>query len=311
MRKRIAWATVCLLVLMGMYACGGGGSSSTAPSNNNTTGDTTVPSTPTGLLATAVSTTQISLSWTASTDNVAVTGYEVWRGTTKITSVATTTYVDSGLTASTSYTYIVKAYDSAANTSSASASATAITMAISTGGNYFPHTLNDTWTYRNVCSTSTVTFTDIVTQSSNASFTLKDTDTSWTGYYTYDYVFANNVWGESQSTTHQPSGSSSTTTYSPALTIFPTQTSVGTHETYTSAMSPGNTNWTHDLTVSAIESVTVTAGTFNNTVKLNVIRTIGSNPSESYTIWYADGVGMIKQVWDSGCTNELLSYTIH
>jgi len=85
-------------------------------------GDTTPPSAPTGLQTTSVTSSQINLSWTASTDNVGVTGYEVWRcqgsGCSSFTRVGTpagTTYSDAGLAASTSYTYEVRATDAAGN----------------------------------------------------------------------------------------------------------------------------------------------------------------------------------------------------
>ncbi len=92
--------------------------------------DTTPPSTPTGLSATAVSSTEINLSWTASTDNVGVVGYRVFRGGVQIATVTGgTTYSDTGLSPSTTYSYTVSAYDAAGNTSVQSASASATTQA--------------------------------------------------------------------------------------------------------------------------------------------------------------------------------------
>ncbi len=92
--------------------------------------DTVAPSTPTGLLASAVSSSQINLSWTASTDNVGVTGYRVYRaGALLVTLGAVTTYQNTGLSASTSYSYTVQAIDAAGNASAQSASASATTQA--------------------------------------------------------------------------------------------------------------------------------------------------------------------------------------
>jgi len=101
-----------------------------------TTPDTTPPTAPAGLTGTASSTTQIDLSWTASTDNVGVTGYLVERcqgaGCTTFTQVASvtsgTTYSDTGLTASTTYSYRVRATDAANNLSSYSNTASATTQ---------------------------------------------------------------------------------------------------------------------------------------------------------------------------------------
>src|SRR5215831_4007322 len=92
--------------------------------------DTTAPSTPTGLAASAASPSQINLTWTASTDNVAVTGYRVYRGATLLATVGTvTTYQDTGLSPSTNYSYTVQALDAAGNASAQSAAASATTAA--------------------------------------------------------------------------------------------------------------------------------------------------------------------------------------
>ncbi len=97
--------------------------------------DTTAPTVPAGLSATAASSSQINLAWTASTDpDSGVTGYKVSRGGTQIGTSTTTSFSDSGLTASTTYSYTVAAFDAAGNTSAQSASASATTLASSGGG---------------------------------------------------------------------------------------------------------------------------------------------------------------------------------
>src|SRR2546423_2406941 len=85
--------------------------------------DTTAPSTPTALSASAVSSSQINLSWTASTDNVWVTGYRVYRaGTLLATLGAVTAYQNTGLAAFTTYSYTVQAVDAAGDAYAQSAS---------------------------------------------------------------------------------------------------------------------------------------------------------------------------------------------
>lgn len=100
--------------------------------------DTTAPTAPTNVTASAVSTSQINLAWSASTDAVGVTSYDVYRGTTKLVTVngSVTSFGDSGLTAGTKYEYTVKAKDAAGNVSGASnvASATTQQASASTGG---------------------------------------------------------------------------------------------------------------------------------------------------------------------------------
>lgn len=96
--------------------------------NFNTAPDSTAPTAPGSFTATAASTSQINLSWTASTDNVGVAHYELSRGGTVIASAlaaSATSYSDTGLTASTTYSYSLVAVDAAGNRSTAAtASAT-------------------------------------------------------------------------------------------------------------------------------------------------------------------------------------------
>src|SRR6266540_3268396 len=89
--------------------------------------DTTPPSVPTGLTASAVSSSQINLSWTASSDNVGVSGYRVYRNGTQIATTSATSFADTSLAASTTYSYTVAAYDAAGNLSAQSSSASATT----------------------------------------------------------------------------------------------------------------------------------------------------------------------------------------
>ena len=79
------------------------------------TTDTVAPTAPTSLIASGTTSTTTNLSWTAATDNTAVTGYDVYQGATLKATVTTTTYAVTGLTASTAYSFSVKAKDAAGN----------------------------------------------------------------------------------------------------------------------------------------------------------------------------------------------------
>ena len=94
--------------------------------------DTTAPSAPAGLGGTASSPTNVNLTWTASTDNVAVTGYKIYRNGVETGTNTTTSYADSGVVAGTSYNYTVKAQDAAGNLSAVSNTATVKTPTAST-----------------------------------------------------------------------------------------------------------------------------------------------------------------------------------
>ncbi len=98
------------------------------------TPDTQAPTTPSNLTTTVVSSNQINLSWTASTDNVGVVGYQVFRGSTQVGTPTGTTFNDTGLTASTAYSYKVKAVDAAGNLSANSSIVTATTSSTPTTG---------------------------------------------------------------------------------------------------------------------------------------------------------------------------------
>ncbi|WP_169983741.1 fibronectin type III domain-containing protein [Microbispora sp. H10836] len=92
-------------------------------------GDTTAPSVPAGLRVTGTTSGSVSLAWNASTDDVGVTGYQVYRGSQLVTTVAGTTYTDGGLASGTTYTYTVRARDAAGNVSAASSAVSATTGA--------------------------------------------------------------------------------------------------------------------------------------------------------------------------------------
>ncbi len=89
--------------------------------------DTTPPSAPTNLAATSVSSNQASLSWTASSDNTGVSGYQIFRDGTQIGTSTTTSYTDSSDQPQTSYNYYVKASDAAGNISARSNTITVTT----------------------------------------------------------------------------------------------------------------------------------------------------------------------------------------
>jgi chitodextrinase len=87
-----------------------------APASATTQADTTPPTAPGTPVATSVASSQVGLSWTASTDNVGVVGYRVIRNGSVLASVAGTTYTDTTVSPSTAYAYQIVAYDAAGNT---------------------------------------------------------------------------------------------------------------------------------------------------------------------------------------------------
>ena len=116
-----------------MTGCGGeeNGGGSGGDNDQVNGSDSTPPTDPANLQASAISDTRIDLSWDASSDNTAVAGYRIYRdgsfrGTTD---EGQETYSDTGLTAETTYTYTVSAYDAAGNESGESEGASGTTLA--------------------------------------------------------------------------------------------------------------------------------------------------------------------------------------
>ncbi len=95
--------------------------------------DTQAPSVPAGLTVGALSSSQIALSWQASSDNVGVAGYKIYRNGVQLALSTGTAYQDIGLDANTSYSYAVAAYDAAGNTSGLSPVSTVTTPAATSG----------------------------------------------------------------------------------------------------------------------------------------------------------------------------------
>jgi chitodextrinase len=128
-------------------------------------GDTQAPSTPAGLMSTASTSSSIALAWTASTDNVGVTSYQVLRapgasgGTfAQVGTSATTSFNNTGLAAATTYRFQVRAVDAAGNVSAVSNTVTAATQSGGgTGGCSAVATVQTQWSEGYVIEPTRVT----------------------------------------------------------------------------------------------------------------------------------------------------------
>ena len=106
---------------------------STANATNLLSTDTTAPVFPSGVNGTAISISQVTITWAASTDSggSGLAGYHVYRDGVLIGTITGTTYADSGLSAATQYCYTIVAYDNAGNDSSASSQICVTTLSSS------------------------------------------------------------------------------------------------------------------------------------------------------------------------------------
>jgi chitodextrinase len=108
------------------------GAISATPHTAVTAPDTTPPSSPAGARATAGN-AQVAVSWSASTDNVGVAGYRVYRNGGQVAQTTATAFTDSGLSNSTTYSYTMVAFDAAGNVSTASSGVSATPVAPTSG----------------------------------------------------------------------------------------------------------------------------------------------------------------------------------
>lgn len=156
--------------------------------------DTQAPTAPTNLSAGTKTQTSVALTWTASTDNVGVTGYDIYSGGSTLMGSSTgTSYTVSGLTCNTSYTFTVKAKDAAGNISAASNSLVATTLACTI----------------NYCTVST--YSGSLLNIKRVKYgTIDNPSTSTSSYVDYTSKSTNVTKGTSQTLTITPNSSSST-----------------------------------------------------------------------------------------------------
>ena len=160
------------------------------------TSDTVAPTAPT-LSASGTTQSSTTLSWSGATDNVGVTGYDVYRNSTLIGSTASLTYNATGLSASTTYSFYVKAKDAAGNVSPNSNTVNVTTLAPAA----------DT----TAPAAPTLTASGTTTSSTNLSWSGATDNIGVTGYDVYQNTA---LIGSTASTTYNVTGLTPSTTYS-------------------------------------------------------------------------------------------------
>jgi chitodextrinase len=181
-----------------------------APLAVKTTGaalpDTTPPSVPAGLTGSAVSNTQINLSWSASTDNVGVKGYYVYLNNVALTTTTATSFQHTGLTAGTTYNYRVSAFDAIPNHSAWTATPVAVTTTLITPPDTTPPSVPTNLTGSAVSNTQ-----------NNLTWSASTDNVGVKGYY----VYLNNVaLTTTTATSFQHTGLTAGTTYNYRVSAF-------------------------------------------------------------------------------------------
>ncbi len=157
--------------------------------------DTTAPSIPTELSSASLSSSAIKLSWTASTDSIGVTGYKIYRNGTQIATAFVNFYLDTGLSASTQYSYTVSAYDAAGNNSAQSASVSATTQPLASTKFTIGQNVQVSATTLNVRSAPSTAETILGTQQKGALGIIVSGPTVADGFNWWGVNYANNING--------------------------------------------------------------------------------------------------------------------
>lgn len=165
------------------------------------TSDTTAPTAPT-LAASGTTSTSTNLSWSGATDNVGVTGYDIYQGTSLIGSTASTSYTVSSLSPSTTYSFTVRAKDAAGN-ASVSSNTVSVTTLAGTAVSYCSASANNTADER----IGNVTFGSI-----------NNTSTGTAGYENFTSVSTNVTRGSAYSLSITPVWTS--TKYNEAYAVY-------------------------------------------------------------------------------------------
>jgi hypothetical protein len=217
------------------------------------TPDTQAPTAPTNLQPSAPDSNEIDLSWSPSSDNVGVAGYEVLRNGTQIGTSSSTGYQDLKVTPSTTYNYTVEAYDAAGNISQPSNTATITTPAPSNN----PPVISNVSSSGITSSSATISWTTEIPSSSQVLYGATSS---------YDH---SSTLDTTQVTSHSQTiiGLSPTTTYHFAVQ------STGT-------ASPPNTSTSIDYQFTTSAS-NITLPDMQIKVPTNAI-SIGTNPSNGH-----------------------------
>jgi chitodextrinase/regulation of enolase protein 1 (concanavalin A-like superfamily) len=254
--------------------------SNTATITTPSWADVTPPSTPQNLTAALNgANTTANLSWSASTDNVGVTGYQVWRNGTQITTVAGTSYSDSSLASGTTYTYTVKAVDAAGNVSAASNSASVTTPTPDTQAPTAPSSVLPTATSSSSVLVSWVASSDNV---------------GVTGYQ----IFRNGVQvGTSATTSYSDTGLSANTTYTYTVKAVDAAGNISPASAPASVTTPAVAALSTDVNVVTKQSTkasTIASPSFSTaqTNELVVAFIISDGPTSGQSISAVNGGGL-------------------
>lgn len=234
-----------------------------------TTPDTEAPSTPTNLIVTGSTSSTISLSWTASTDNIIVAAYDIYVDGTLKTSSTSNSATVTGLNPSTTYTFYIKAKDAAGNISSQSNTVTGTTTENTGGGGNNNNTTCGTENFEGISGTPNT-------------------------YETINWTSTGITWTATDSRSDQTINNKAITVRNGKLSSSPISGGIG-NLTVTTQLKFSGTNGSFKLFINGVEkgtipySDTVTTTTISNiNVSGNVTISIQNNSTTSNRVAFDD-----------------------
>jgi PKD repeat protein len=162
--------------------------------------DTEAPTAPGNLTSSSITSSSVSLSWNASTDNVEVTEYDIYKNGVFLASTASTSYSVSGLSANTTYGFYVKAKDDAGNVSSASSILNVTTLEnqltyCASQGNNYSYEWIDYVALGEIANTSTgASYSDFTSMTANVALGSSQTIYFSCGFKSSSYTEYWHVW---------------------------------------------------------------------------------------------------------------------
>lgn len=226
--------------------------------------DTTAPTTPLDLAATATTNVSTYLTWTASTDNFALDGYNVYKDNVLLGTTYKPSYYVTGLTASTAYNFKVEAKDEAGNKSSFSNTVPVTTLA--TGNTY---------------CTSQATSTSFMKIQNVKLNTIDNQSTGSTGYEDFSYISTDVTKGQTYTITITPTWSG--TVYPLRYRLYADYNNNGVF-TDTGETAWSQTTATNAATVTGSFTIPATAAT--GLVRIRVQAAYSQTPTSCATINY-------------------------
>jgi uncharacterized repeat protein (TIGR03806 family) len=283
MLRRILHFFFIAVVTASLVSCG------SSSSTEETPGDTTAPTTPTGLTATPNSSTIVAVAWNASTDSggSGLKDYTLYRDNVAVVTQAGTTFNDTGRTPSTTYSYEVLATDNA-NNQSARSSAIQATTPVGTTDTTPPSTPTGL--------AATPTSSTSIAISWNAS-----TDTGGSGLRDYT-IYRDNVAVVTQTgTTFNDTGRTPSTTYSYEVLATDNANNQSARSSAAQATTPASSSDTTPPSTPTGLAATPTSST-SITISWNASTDTGGSGLRDYTL-YRDNVAIVTQAGRSFTDN--------